>query len=157
MCIRDSPYDDVAIPGYEKLAGIVPGEIKQRNFHGDFLHVPNVETLEPARETITRVAPKASPIGLATSSEKSGAIELEFVIPIGERGEYTVHFSCPTKGFVRIHDAGVLDADFGYEANTNRAATLNLGKGLHPVRVTVLTDESGDCSFEFGFAKKQNR
>ena len=151
------PYDDVAIPGYEKLAGIVPGAIKQRNYHGDFLHVPNVTTLEHARETITRVAPGASPIRLATSSEKSGAIELEFVIPVKKPGEYTVYFTCPTKGFVRIHDAGVLDADFGYEANTNREATLNLGKGLHPVRVTVLTEESGDCSFEFGFTKKKNR
>ena len=151
------PYDDVAVPGYEQLTGIVPGEIKQRNFHGEFLHVPNVATLEPARETVTTIAPEASPIELATSSEKAGAIELEFVIPVKKPGKYTVHFSCPTKGFVRIHEAGVLDADFGYEANATRQATLNLGKGLHPVRVTLLTDESGDCLFEFGFTKKQSR
>ena len=151
------PYDDVAVPGYEQLTGIVPGEIKQRNFHGEFLHVPNVATLEPARETVTPIAPEASPIELATSSEKAGAIELEFVIPVKKPGKYTVHFSCPTKGFVRIHEAGVLDADFGYEANATRQATLNLGKGLHPVRVTLLTDESGDCLFEFGFTKKQSR
>ena len=148
------PYDNAVIPGYKKLEGITPGEIKQRNFHGNFSHVPNVVTLEPVFETVTRTHPKANPIGLATATEKPGAIEFEMVIPVETPGKYEVYFMCPTKGFVRVHKAGVLDADFGYKANSVQRAELKLGKGLHPVHITVLTDSSGDCSFEFGCKSK---
>ena len=144
------PYDQAPIPGYAKLDGIVPGEIKQRNFHGDFSHVPNVATLESVFETITQVHPGGNPIGLATKTEKPGAVKFEMVIPVETLGNYAMYFTCPTKGFVRVHEAGVLDADFGYKANSKREAMLKLGKGLHRVRITVLTDSSGDCSFEFG-------
>ncbi|MFK7770167.1 MAG: arylsulfatase, partial [Mariniblastus sp.] len=109
------PYDNEMIPGYETIAGIEPGDIKQRNFHGAFPHVPKVDSLEPAYTTLTRTHPKAITIGLSTTAEKPGAIEFETVLMIETAGQYELSFNCPTKGFVRVHEAGVLDADFGYK------------------------------------------
>ncbi|MFK7770082.1 MAG: hypothetical protein AB8B55_22930, partial [Mariniblastus sp.] len=85
---------------------------------------------------------------------KPGAIEFETVLMIETAGQYELSFNCPTKGFVRVHEAGVLDADFGYKPDTKKTAVLNLGKGLHPVRITVLTDDEGEAGFQFGHRAK---
>jgi len=147
------PYDNVPIPGYKKIEGIETGEIKQRNFHGEFRHVPKVVGIKEDSKTITKTIANATTFGVATKSEKPGAIEFELVIPVTEPGEYTLSYSAPTKGFVRLHQAGVIDADFGYQANSAKKAKATLGKGQHPVRITVLTKDNGDCSFEFSYKK----
>ena len=149
------PYDNAEIPGYEKIDGIKPGDVKQWNYHGTFSYVPKVDSLEHQYETVSKTHPRASKFGLATSAEKVGAIEFQVVMPIEEAGKYELSFVTGTKGFVRVHEAGVLDADFGYKSDSTKTATLNLGKGLHPVRITVLTDDKAKASFEFGFKKKK--
>ena len=38
---------------------------------------------------------------------------------------------------LRLHEATLIDADFGYTSGTTRTATLKLQAGLHPLHLTT--------------------
>ncbi|MCK0133854.1 hypothetical protein MWU82_05845 [Arenibacter sp. S6351L] len=40
-----------------------------------------------------------------------------------------------TKGFLKIHGASVIDADYGYEAGTIREGSITLKAGYHPIKI----------------------
>ena len=51
-------------------------------------------------------------------------------------GTYTFYLTTDTGAFVRIHDAQLLDADFGYAASTEKSSgTIPLKAGYHPIRI----------------------
>jgi arylsulfatase A-like enzyme len=51
-------------------------------------------------------------------------------------GTYTFYLTTDTGAFVRIHDAQLLDADFGYTANSEKSSgTIPLKAGYHPIRI----------------------
>jgi len=50
-------------------------------------------------------------------------------------GDHTFYLSADTGAFLRIHDAMVIDADFGYVSGTELNGTIKLKAGLHPFRL----------------------
>jgi hypothetical protein len=51
-------------------------------------------------------------------------------------GTYTFYLTTDTGAFVRIHDAQLLDADFGYTAGTEKSSgPIPLKAGYHPIRI----------------------
>ncbi len=142
------PYDREPIPGLEIANGPTGNTIQWSAFHGEFSYVPNVSSIQPDETGQARMT--------QASTREPGAVEFRLGLEVDQPGEYTLSFQCPTKGFVRVHDAGVIDADFGYQAGTNKTAKLNLGKGYHPVRIIVLTDRDGlaACKFDWSTPSK---
>jgi hypothetical protein len=50
-------------------------------------------------------------------------------------GEYTFHLKADTGALLRMHDATVIDADFGYEPGREKTGAIRLQAGLHSFRL----------------------
>ncbi|MBK0381934.1 sulfatase-like hydrolase/transferase [Pedobacter sp. SD-b] len=53
-------------------------------------------------------------------------------------GKYTFYLKASNKAFVKIHDANVIDADYGYKGGESRESSINLKAGLHPIKIYFL-------------------
>jgi hypothetical protein len=56
-------------------------------------------------------------------------------ISVPADGDYTIYLTADTGALLRIHEATVIDADFGYVGGTEKSGTIKLKKGLHPFRL----------------------
>ena len=106
-----------------------------------------------ARQKIEVNDPFALGLETTVTSKEPGAVVYEMWLPIKDPGEYRWTFRCPTRAFVRVWDIGLLDADFDYVPGSTQTATLRLGKGIHPVRITVLTDSKNNAAFVWNCKK----
>jgi hypothetical protein len=93
--------------------------------------VPNWE-LEPSvangvvAEPSLDVRPRATDFGLLFTGYLN--------IPVA--GTYTFYVTTDTGAFIRIHEAQLLDADFGYPGGTERSSgPITLAAGRHPIRI----------------------
>lgn len=141
------PYDNEPIPGYAKalIEGSGSGTIG-KVYEGEFPYVPNVAALVPSK--ISKIY-GSEPDSMSVEASQPCAVQFLRWIHVAEPGVHEITFKTSTRAFVRIHDAGVVDADFGYVSGTTKTASIRLGKGYHPVSVTVLSDENGKVSCEF--------
>ena len=109
-------------------------------FPGAFPYVPDVAECQVA--TTTR-----SPT--LTARAVGGAVRFSGVFTAEKTGQYRVTLTTPTRAFVRIHDAALIDADHHFRSGEDFTTTVRLEAGLHPVRVTTLAD--GDVSLKLDF------
>ena len=58
-------------------------------------------------------------------------------IEVPEDGEYAFYLNSNTKAVVRIHEALLIDADFGYE-KSEITTKIRLEKGRHPIAIHLL-------------------
>lgn len=75
-------------------------------------------------------------------------------------GDYTFFISADTGALLRIHDATVIDADYGYVGSTEVSGTIKLQAGLHPFRLYYVRGTTGVPALSLswsgpGFAKQQ--
>lgn len=122
------PYDDElvpAVPATKTIAGV-----EWKAYKGNFLWVPDVATLKPGK-TGTTDRPNI------TVNNKADIHTLFFTgyIRIPADGEYTFFLNTDCGAFLRIHDAAVIDADFGYVGGNERKGAIRLKAGLHPFRL----------------------
>lgn len=128
------PYDDVPIPSIE---------VSQQEgwthevFEGPFSFVPDVSDLAASRQGhSSKLAAKNA----------HGAVRFRGVFVAPRTGVYKVKLNTETPAFVRIHDAALIDADFGFDENREYTTEISLEKGMHPVTVTALAD--GDIELD---------
>ena len=50
-------------------------------------------------------------------------------------GTYTFYLTTDSRAFLRLHDAALIDADFGYAGGTEVSATIPLKAGYHALRL----------------------
>ena len=150
------PYDNSLIAGNtDDRAGLLSEDVAWTFHPGDFSYVPSL----PAKKAVANLKTKSEgnrSLGLeatAVLAKTPGAVVYEMFVTIDEPGEYHWTFRCPTRGFVRVWDIGLIDADFDYVPGSPQTSTLHLGKGRHPVRVTVLTDDQNQAAFELNCKK----
>ncbi|MCU0748605.1 MAG: sulfatase-like hydrolase/transferase [Akkermansiaceae bacterium] len=92
----------------------------------------------PDWSTQTSVATGNVPTPNPSVRTRADHIGLHFsgYIQIPTEGTYTFHLTTDTGAFIRIHDAQLLDADFGYTAGTEKpSGTIPLKAGYHPIRI----------------------
>lgn len=122
------PYDKDLVPavaGRKTETGI-----RWKAYYGDFPWLPDVATLT---SSATGVA--SSPDGSVTKRTNNGALFFEGYLTIPADGEYTFTIRADAGALLRIHDATVIDADYGYVASSEKTGTIRLQKGLHPFRL----------------------
>jgi hypothetical protein len=61
-------------------------------------------------------------------------------------GIYTLYLNTDGRAFLRIHEASVLDADFGYTGGTEVSAGIRLKAGRHPLRLGYVRGAGGTPS-----------
>lgn len=125
------PYDGEAVPSL-KMQPAKKG-ISWKEFAGEYKWIPQTDGLTPVRMGL---AAKNSLFGLG--DKKSALVCFDGMIRVPEDGLYTFYLSSPGKAFLRLHDIGLIDADYNYEKGDERTATIKLKAGLHPVKLTNL-------------------
>ena len=127
------PYDVAPVPALDDMAGMPPAGLAWQAFAGEFPWVPEFATLHP-------VASGRSPRPDVQAPEFADATGLLFTgcLQVPSDGEYTFYLTTGTAAALRLHEATVIDADFGYVGGTEKRATIRLAAGLHPVRLSCL-------------------
>ena len=74
-------------------------------------------------------------------------------------GNYTFYLSADTGALLRLHEATVIDADFGYVGGKERNGVIKLKAGLHPFRLYYARRSAGIPAMSFawsgpGFSKE---
>jgi arylsulfatase A-like enzyme len=140
------PYDNELVPAGEKPVVSEAG-VDTMWAKGTFPWVPELIALQrPDRENgeAVRPDPKATPDPLANQ-----AILFSGYLQIPQDGEYTFGLSTDTGALLRLHEATVIDADYGYAAGTERTGTIKLKTGVHPFRLFYIHRGPGASSLEF--------
>ncbi len=118
-------YDNLLVPSV--VADPVQPGVTWKAFEKAFLWVPGFGAATPAASGTT-------PVPSVSVRTRNNDIGLEFTgyLNVPADGDYTFYLSADTGAFLRLHQAQLLDADFGYTGGSERSATIKLKAGLHP-------------------------
>ena len=125
------PYDDELVPAVPALK--TRQGVEWKAFKGNFLWVPDMATLIPS-ETGTTDRPN-----ITVNNANIQTLFFTGYIRIPSDGEYTFFLNTACGAFLRIHDAAVIDADFGYVGGNERMGAIRLKAGLHSFKLTYTT------------------
>ena len=130
------PYDEAYIPA-ETISGKLKAGLSWKFFAGDFSYVASVKGMRSASSGTT------NRITIAEGGKEKGMLLYQAYIEIPEDGKYIFSFQSSGKAFVRLHEAGLFDADFGYKSNTPLMQEVYLKAGYHPISILVLKNSNG--------------
>ncbi len=139
------PYDHELVPAAPSVP--VTGGVNWQAYKGDYPWVPDFETLKPmAHGTESRPdlskRPRDQNIGMFFTG----------YLDIPRDGDYTFYLEADTGAELRIHDATVIDADFGYRGGEEVSGSIRLQAGLHPFRLYYARRSSGTPSLKFSWS-----
>ena len=127
------PYDHALIPSIIKTDQVQG--LSWKSYKGTYPWLANLEGTEASNYgTISGL--KLSKI--RTSGDNNFIIEGYLDVP--QDGKYVFSLKANGKAFLRIHEAAVIDADYGYTSGTWKEGQLLLNKGLHPFKIYYSTD-----------------
>lgn len=69
------------------------------------------------------------------NSKDKGVLYFDGFINVPVDGKYTFYLTSGDRGLLRIHDATVIDADYGYFAGSVMTGAISLKAGLHPFKL----------------------
>ncbi|MCH8528085.1 MAG: sulfatase-like hydrolase/transferase [Kiritimatiellae bacterium] len=122
-------YDTSPVPSLT-LPGSRPG-VQASVFEGDFPYVTTFEGLTPSAAAEVQ----GLDLSLRTRDHHLG-FRFSGWLSVPVTGEYEFFLTTDTGAVMRLHDILLLDADFGYEPNTERSSgKILLEAGLHPYRL----------------------
>jgi hypothetical protein len=139
------PYDNELVPAVT-LASITPG-VEWKAYEGDFPWVPDLETLQSVASGVAAhpdliMRPRDNNIGMLFSG----------YLRIPKDGEYVFHLRTDTGALLRIHDATVIDADYGYTEGKEVSGGIKLQAGLHPFRLFYVHRTKDKPSLNFSWS-----
>ena len=126
------PYDSSLIAAVSPGLPLQPG-LTEYIYNGHFSWIPQTETLKAA--SIRRVR--------SLHLDKGRLHVFSGYIDVPRDGAYTFTMKAGSRAFLKIHDASVLDEDYGYEPGSGKSASILLKKGLHPLRLYYLRGGEG--------------
>jgi hypothetical protein len=129
------PYDETFVPAVEKK-GVTPG-ITWKSFAGHFPWIPQTYVLTPSRQG-QAVRPDPSLL-----QKNESVLLFEGYLKVPEDGVYTFSIRAKGQALLRIHQACVVDADFGYQSGTTRGGLMKAKAGLHPITLYYKRDDGG--------------
>ncbi|MDB6077079.1 MAG: sulfatase, partial [Akkermansiaceae bacterium] len=123
------PYDNELVPGIP-LPGFANG-LTWKSYELAAPWVPDLENETPVATGST------TSLDLAVRSrEDDVGILYSGYLRVPADGTYQFHLATDTGAFIRIHDAQLLDADFGYTPGADQSSgNIPLKAGFHPVRI----------------------
>lgn len=128
------PYDDEFVPSV-KPAQSTSGLRWQVFVHNE-PWIAQVDKLNPLTVGVSRTT--AWPNGKAKVPSQGNEILWSGFIEVPKDGEYTFSLSSPSKALLRLHEATVIDADYGYKPGSQVKGTIKLKAGKHPFRLFAL-------------------
>jgi arylsulfatase A-like enzyme len=122
------PYDKELVPAVAVPA--LTAGLEWKAYTGHFPWVPDFEALTP---TATGTALNLD-VSKALPGDAAGVLFSGY-LDVPKNGDYTFQLQTDTGALLRIHDAVVIDADFGYARGKEISATIKLQAGRHPFRL----------------------
>ncbi|HEY0669640.1 MAG TPA: sulfatase-like hydrolase/transferase [Sphingobacteriaceae bacterium] len=136
------PYDNEFVSPIAKKT--TNAGVFWKAYSGNFNWIPDVSSLVPAASGQTN----RPSVNLKDMAGKSVCF-FEGYLQIPADGSYTFYLNADGGALLRIHDALVIDADFGYKGNEERQGKILLKAGLHPFRVYYKTKPKGSPLLDF--------
>ena len=136
------PYDSEPVPAVHAPGSLRSG-LSQRSFEGNFPWVPSFAGMRSQRKSTAANLQIDRP-----ALAKASGLLFTGYLNAPDDGEYTITLSTDTGAVMRLHDATVIDADFGYTSGTTRNATIRLKAGLHPVRLAYRTKPGAQATLD---------
>lgn len=131
------PYDDELVPAVS--ASPITYGVEWKAYTQAFPWVPELTVL-----TSSAVGTTNQPsLGVRPRDNNIGLLFTGYIVAPTD-GDYTFYLSADTGALLRIHDATVLDADFGYVAGTELSGTNKMKAGLHPFRLYYARQATGN-------------
>lgn len=135
------PYDREPVPAVTMAAPKMG--LHWSASKGNFPWVPNFTTLSPFAGGQT-----ARPnLELKEMSGTSGVIFTGY-IDVPAEGDYVFQLKTSSRASLRLHEALVIDCDFGYRPGTAIKGSIRLAAGLHPIRLSCLRNASGSSQLD---------
>ena len=134
------PYDHAAVPPVQDRK-VVSG-LTWKIHEGSFPWVPRLADNRKPNQTISSQTVSASLPAKATSI-------CQAYLKVPAEGIVHFHGECKGKAVVKLHQAALIDADFGYEGEVRETA-IKLAAGLHPITLWVTAgDKAPELSLEW--------
>ena len=142
------PYDNELVPA-DTGVGVTNG-IAWKAFEGDYPWVPDFETMESKKDG------KMDHLDLTKRTrDQNFGLFFSGYLKIPEDGEYTFYLKTDTGAELRIHDATVIDADFGYHGGEEVSGAIRLKAGLHAFRLYYAHKDRGEPLLDFSWSGPQ--
>ncbi len=139
------PYDNEWIPALAAMP--VSSGVEWKAFEGDYPWVPDFETLQPAAGGTA----ERPDLAKRTRDNNIGLL-FSGCLRIPKDGDYTFYLEADSGALLRIHDATVIDADFGYVAGQEASGAIKLQAGLHPFRLFYARRASGRPALQLSWS-----
>lgn len=127
------PYDRAEIPAVEILDKTYPG-LSWKFFKGNFPYVVSETGLTEVSNGISKH------LGEEVPKARPGMTLYEGFIKVQSDGEYSFSLQASGKAYMRIHEAELIDADFGYQSVSQETERVYLKAGYHPVKIYYLRE-----------------
>lgn len=131
------PYDDELIPATVSVKKKVSG-VEWTTYAGDFLWVPDITDLSPLSSGLAE-SPDIKNISFPKAEKKKCVVSFKGYLRVPEDGAYTFYLHAEGNAVLRLHQATVIDADYGYASGSERKGKVLLKAGLHPFRLNFMT------------------
>jgi arylsulfatase A-like enzyme len=120
------PYDRELVPAISDVGAVKPG-LLWRAYAGAWPWVPQFEGMAVARESVVE--------GVKVEGTEGGG-RLDGLIEVPADGKYTFYLSAEGGGAeLRVHEATVVDADYGYSGGKEVSGDILLKAGRHPIHL----------------------
>ena len=127
------PYDEALVPALALGDRATQAGVEWRSYAGTFPWVPDFSALKPMASGTT-----PGPDPMRTSRDRANGFRFTGCLVVPADGEYMFYIKTDTGAVMRLHDATILDADFGYAGGTEKSARVRLQAGLHPFRLFTI-------------------
>ena len=137
---RARPYDTALMPAVPAPANakLTPG-LAWSYYEGDFPWTPATAALTPQKTGATTATDGLTLAGIPLRRGQNAAIVYTGYLNVPADGDYTFEAATDTGLIMRLHEATVIDADYGYKSGAKRTAKIRLQAGLHPITLTYHT------------------
>ena len=150
------PYDQLPVPALKPFE--IESDQKSRGLSfkwmgGDFSYTPDLRGIITQNQQVSdwsQFFAEATTLG-------TGAIEGLGYWFAPKTGFYSFRVRGLDRGFVRIHDAAILDMDFPESIEQDKIGSIHLEEGWHPLRLTArVQDLSKELIIEWKHAGEQD-
>jgi arylsulfatase A-like enzyme len=138
------PYDGAAIPPDDVTGDMVSGA-NWSFYQGDFPWVISESGLTANTKGVSKT------ITGAEAGGKQGLICYQGYIKVPADGVYIFGLKTAGKAYLRLHEATLIDEDYGYKANSLITQTVNLKAGFHTVKLYYLPAAGSAAQLQFNW------
>ena len=132
------PYDSDPVPA---VTVTTTTGLNWQAFEGSFPWVPDF----PPISAVATGQCRGLDLSVRTRNDNIGLLYSGY-LNVPSDGTYTLYLSTDGRAFLRVHEASLIDADFGYTGGTERSASIILKAGRHPIRLGYVRAGGGTPS-----------